>query len=191
MNIIFLDFDGVIDTNFYKTDEQIKNKIKIVSNIAKYYNCKIVIEAAAKETMDEESLEITGDWCKFVVDNLKDNGVEVIGRTPSVGRSKKINNHWADYVMWKEYEIIQYLVFHPEIEHFVIFDDDDLNIYNNSDLNMLREHLLKTESYNPNNPDKEGILMEHIPIVGEILKKENKYKSYSKINDISELKYKC
>lgn len=28
MNIIFLDFDGVIYTNYYKSDEQIEEKIK-------------------------------------------------------------------------------------------------------------------------------------------------------------------
>ena len=30
MNVIFLDFDGVIDTPYYRSDEQMEGKIKIL-----------------------------------------------------------------------------------------------------------------------------------------------------------------
>lgn len=38
MNVIFLDFYGVIDTNYYRSNEQVEEKIKILSDICHTYN---------------------------------------------------------------------------------------------------------------------------------------------------------
>lgn len=58
MNVIFLDFDGVIDTIYYKTNEDMEKKIKILGDICHKYDCKVVIEASAKDSIDEETMEI-------------------------------------------------------------------------------------------------------------------------------------
>ena len=47
MNIIFLDFDGVI-TLHHQEIEDVERRIKILSDICHEYDCKIVIEAACK-----------------------------------------------------------------------------------------------------------------------------------------------
>lgn len=171
MNVIFLDFDGVLDTIHCNTNEDIENKVRLLANICKEYNCKVVIEAAAKNAINEETLEIDNDWVEFIFDLFKKYGIDCIGRTPSV--SKKIDEY-TDIPMWKDYEIRLYLLRHPEIEHFCIIDDDDL--YPNSDLRMLNDYLVRTKNYS-NQKNEEGLLDYHKKDIENILKKENKIRN--------------
>ena len=66
MNVIFLDFDGTLNTIHYSSNEDIERRIKILADICKEYNCKVVIEASAKETIDEETLKTNNKWVKFI-----------------------------------------------------------------------------------------------------------------------------
>ena len=168
MNIIFLDFDGVIDTIHYSSMSDVENKIAVLSEICKKYDCKVVIEAAAKDAIDEETMEIDGSWVQFVFKLFDKYGIECIGRTPNV---KKRFNDYSYTPIWKEDEIRLYLFRHPEIEHYCIIDDDDLGP-KKSDLNKVRNHLVTTIMYS-RNPEEEGLLESHSDQIGEILKKEN------------------
>ena len=58
MNVIFLDFDGVLETIHYDSLDDVEKRIKTLAEICKEYDCKIVIEASAKEAIDEETLEV-------------------------------------------------------------------------------------------------------------------------------------
>ena len=58
MNVIFLDFDGVLETIHYDSLDDVEQRIKTLAEICKEYDCKIVIEASAKEAIDEETLEV-------------------------------------------------------------------------------------------------------------------------------------
>ena len=167
MNVIFLDFDGVLDTIHYNSDEDVERKIKILADICKEYDCKIVIEASAKDAIDEETLEPSGRWLNFIFDMFKKYGIECIGRTPTI--SKKINE-FSTIPIWKELEILEYLKMHPEIKHYCVIDDDDLGP-RNSDLNLVRDHLVTPLYYSEENPEEEGLLLSHKELVGEILKK--------------------
>ena len=169
MNVIFLDFDGVLDTLHKSSNEDIEKRIIILADICKEYNCKVVIEASSKSAIDEDTLETDSEWIKFIFNCFKKYGIECIGRTPII--EKKINNY-SYLPIWKEDEIISYLYNHPEIEHFCIIDDDDLG-EKRSDLNKVREYLVKTIYYS-NNPEEEGLLKEHKEEVGKILKLNNK-----------------
>lgn len=169
MNVIFLDFDGVLDTLHKSSNEDIEKRIIILADICKEYNCKVVIEASSKSAIDEDTLETDSKWIKFIFNCFKKYGIECIGRTPSI--AKKINNY-SYLPIWKEDEIISYLYNHPEIEHFCIIDDDDLG-EKQSDLNKVREYLVKTIYYS-NNPEEEGLLKEHKEEVGKVLKLNNK-----------------
>lgn len=178
MNVIFLDFDGVLDTYHYQSDEDIENKIKILSDICKELDCKVVIEASAKRNIDEETLEIKDEdealnWLRKILENFKKYDIECIGRTPCVGRTNK----YSHIPIWKEDEIRVYLYNHPEIDHFVIIDDDDL-APRNSDLNTIREHLVTTIFYSKN-PEEEGLLEKHKEEIKRILEKENEIKKFA------------
>ena len=176
MNVIFLDFDGVLDTISYNSNEDIENKIKILSDICKKYDCKVVIEASAKDSIDEETMETESEWVGFILKMFDKYGIECIGKTPNVVKKSKTGGKLS---MWKEDEIIKYLLDHPEIDHFCVIDDDDtltMLHWPDSDLDKVREHLVTTIMYSEI-PGEEGLLERHSDEVGRILKKENKYKS--------------
>ena len=171
MNVIFIDFDGTLDSYYYKAYEDTEEKVKILADICHTYDAKVVIEASAKETIDEETLKTNNKWVKFIFDCFKKYNIECIGRTPNV--EKKLNNY--SYISsWKEDEIRLYLYRHPEIEHYCVIDDDDF-APRNSDLNKVRNHLVKTIYYS-NNPEEEGLLEKHKTEVGNVLKLDNEIK---------------
>lgn len=172
MNVIFLDFDGVLGTSHYNSQEDIERRIRILADICKDYNCKVVIEASSKDAIDEETMEIAdGSWVNIIFELFKKYEIECIGRTPNI--EKKIDE-FTYLPIWKEDEIIEYLKMHPEIDHYCIIDDDDTKSimhWEVSDLNKVRDHLVETIYYS-NNPEEEGLLPKHKSEVVKILKKQ-------------------
>ena len=171
MNVIFLDFEGVLDTFHYNSEEDLERRIKILAEICHEYNCKVVIEASDKDAIDEETLEVIGEtsWVNNIFNYFNKYGIECVGRTPNV--IKQIGEY--SYIpIWKDEEILAYLKMHPEIEHYCVIDDDDLkNMHKESDLDKVRDHLVET-IYNSDNPEEEGLLPKHKEEVGIILQKE-------------------
>ena len=190
MNVIFLDFDGVINTlnsilNPKEDENAIENRIKILSDICKIYDCKVVIESAHKEFIDEETLKTDIDWIQKYFDLFKKYGIECIGITPKL-KTEIEPGIFVD--VWKENEILTYLSEHPEIKRFCIIDDDDrvsipdMNKKNfkNSDLNKVRDYLISPLFYSETNPNEAGLQEYHIKEVGRILEKENIFKNIQK-----------
>ena len=177
MNVIFLDFEGVLITDHYELDKDLEKRIQVLADICQEYDCKIVIEASAKDAIDESSKKVHGCWVPMILELFKKYGIECIGRTPNVIR--RIDDY-SELSMWKEDEIRLYLMRHPEIEHYCVIDDDDtINTYHweRSDLEKVRDHLV-TPLYYSDNPEEEGLLFKHKKQVGEILKKENEVKTW-------------
>ena len=173
MNVIFLDFDGVLSTIHKRSNKDIEKKVIILSEICKEFNCKVVIEASAKDGIDEYTLEPNGEYLNFLFDLFKKYNIEVIGRTPNVS---KFLNKYSYTSIWKEDEIRLYLLKHPEIEHYCIIDDDDLSP-KNSDLNKVRDHLVTTIYYSKDE-NEEGLLLKHKDEIEKILKKDNRIRKY-------------
>lgn len=120
MNILFLDFDGVVNTPWWYKDENDKwncryfhpkdgklnneQAIQWVSEFCQLYNYSIVV---------------TSTWRKFNFDcktclydsGLRDN-ISVIGSTPVLHTRRGI-------------EISQWLSEHPEYTNYLIFDDEN------------------------------------------------------------------
>ena len=177
MNVIFLDLDGVINTYYYKTDKQTEEKIKILADICNEYNCKVVIAASSKDLINEDTMETNSERYKKIFNWFNKYGIDCIGRTPSVCKYYESGLYTP---IWKEDEIRLYLFRHPEIEHYCVMDDDDLNaMYGYSDLNKVRLHLVKTELYLEKNRELEGLQTYHKEEVGKILKLENDMKKYA------------
>ena len=170
MNVIFLDFDGVLSTYHYNSLEDIERRIKLLAVICKEFNCKIVIEASSKDAIDEVTLDVMDNsWINELFKLFKKYNIECVGRTPNVEKT----NYNSYLPMWKEDEIIKYLEMHPEINHYFIIDDDDTKTmmhWKISDLDKVRDHLVKTIYYS-NNPDEEGLLSKHKDEISRILKK--------------------
>lgn len=185
MNVIFLDFDGVINTlnnTLYPREDEnaVERRIKILGDICKLYDCKVVISSAHKDCIDEVTLETDIDWIQNYFNLFKKYGIEVVGRTPILER--KPGKPYTPF--WKEEEIILYLEAHPEIEHFCVIDDDDLvkiparekGDFSKSDLNLVRDYLITTNFYSDKDPNEAGLQESHIKEVGKILEKENRFK---------------
>ena len=170
MNVIFLDFDGVLKTSHYKSYDEVLERIKILADICHEYDCKVVISAGGKIHISEETLEAESDMAKYVFACFKVYGIHCIGRTPKV--AKKFSDE-KSVSSWKEDEIRLYLFRHPEVNHFCIIDDDT-TLNKNSDLNKVRDYLVQTLDYSPDNSLEEGLLYRHKEEIGEVLKKENK-----------------
>ena len=114
MNVIFLDFDGVLDTHYYRSDEQIEEKIKILADICHTYDAKVVIESSYKDMLDEETLEILypeRDWLIKLMNKFKEYGIEVIGRTPSLTSKYRYVRYSKEYIdsLTKDYYNDYYL----------------------------------------------------------------------------------
>ena len=189
MKVIFLDFDGALYGlhDFYDNgirvsksefEKRLKRRIKILGEICKENDAKIVIESSYKDCIDEETLETDVDWIKEILDLMKQNGIEVIGRTPNLKDVR--DNYDGNPPIWKEDEILGYLKKHPEIDSYCIIDDDDLvtiparerKDYSKSDLNKVRDHLLEAEYLNEEYPMKEALQESHKEKVKLILQKK-------------------
>lgn len=132
MKIIFLDIDGVLNNEYTKafapsgalfvSDRLLKNLSKIV----KVTGAEIVLSSSwrldwvkGKETKDFLALQ----------SKLKDFSIELFDKTPLI---KNGANRGAEIEEWLKY--------HPEVENYVILDDE-------SNLFSSNEHLILTNSY--------------------------------------------
>lgn len=119
MKVIFLDFDGVITTydSKWKID---MNNIKIINDICDKTNAKIVVTSSWRIGYRGDVLAFNGYLTQYIIEhNYLDNVQDIfdkfigniVGMTDSVGTCR--GN-----------EIKSYMSEHPEVENYVILDDD-------------------------------------------------------------------
>lgn len=107
MKVIFLDFNGILDTyeNIDVIDSDNLNRLK---RIVDECNAKVVLTTSNKNNYYRSGM-IRG-ILKYIIDSLLEAGIDVIGMVPMLDS--------------REDEIRAYLEMHPEVEEFVILDDD-------------------------------------------------------------------
>ena len=170
MNIIFLDIDGVLNT-FHFGLKDYKNKyggyliidsrkVEILKQICDLTNSKIVLSTGWKDIIDDELKPIDNNG-RFLLEIFNEYEIPLIGKTKTIPKDL---GHGKKTKFWKEYEIIDYLSNHPEINHFCIIDDEETG------LESLLDYLVKTKDYQELEED-EGITSEHINDINKILKK--------------------
>ena len=119
MKVIFLDFDGVITT--YNSKWKIDmNKIKIINDICDKTNAKIVVTSSWRIGHRGDVLAFNGYLTQYIIehnylDNVQDTFDKFIGNI--VGMTESIGG-------WRGDEIKLYMNEHPEVENYVILDDD-------------------------------------------------------------------
>jgi hypothetical protein len=119
MNVIFLDFNGVLDTN-ENLDVIDEGNLKRLKQLVDMFEAKVVISSSLKNTY-----YYTGRYGKMlqgIIDTLLTNGIDVIGITPKAES--------------REEEIRMYLDSHPEVSNYCILDDD-------YEMELLSDHLVK------------------------------------------------
>lgn len=119
MKVIFLDFDGVITT--YNSKWKIDmNNIKIINDICDKTNAKIVVTSSWRIGHRGDVLAFNGYLTQYIIehnylDNVQDTFDKFIGNI--VGMTESIGG-------WRGDEIKLYMSEHPEVENYVILDDD-------------------------------------------------------------------
>lgn len=119
MNIVFLDINGVLDTN-EKMDEINPDNLKRLKHIVDETKSKIVISSSLKN-----SYYLTGHHNKIlkkIMEEIENNKIDIIGITPKCTTRAE--------------EIQMYLINHPEIENYCIIDDD-------YEMESLKDNLVK------------------------------------------------
>lgn len=122
MKVIFLDFNGVLDT-YDNMDEINPTNLQRLKTIVDETGAQIVISSSLKN-----SYYYTGTLSrklKDIIRQLEEVGIEVIDITP--------------HAKTREEEIKMYLDMHPEIGNFCIIDDD-------YEMESLKENLVKLPS---------------------------------------------
>lgn len=154
MNVIFLDFNGVLDT-YYQMNEINQDNLNRLKRIVEETNAKIVISSSLKNTY-----YYCGRFSQHfqeILNRLTSEGLEIVGITPLAEE--------------REQEIMMYLDAHPEIENFCIIDDD-------YDMELLKEHLVKLPCQSEER--QMGLDDFHMHMAIDILKKK-KEKSNKKL----------
>lgn len=119
MKVIFLDFNGVLDTSG-KMDIIDMDNLFILGELVDKMEAKVVISSSVKNTY-----YYTGHHNKvmnYLMETLVNYGIEIYGITP-----------WMDT---REEEIREYLNKHPEITDYLIIDDDYY-------FEAMKEHMVK------------------------------------------------
>ncbi len=176
MKVLFLDIDGVLkDDNCFRYENNhlgeymkksflLEDKFKILSEICKKYDLKVVVTSAWKcdvskvksiKDVEEDNLGL----CELH-SLLNKYGIELYGYTPDVPNPSK---PWCQN-MCKEYDIEAFLIDHPEVTHYVIVDDVSEN-----DIYTLQDHLLKTK-FDEDGLGNGGLLPHHIDDIKEFIK---------------------
>ena len=145
MKVIFLDFNGVLDTN-----EEMD-----VINIDNLYRLKRIVDETGSVVVISSSLKdyyyYTGKYSKmleYLISTLESVGIDVIGLTPKLRT--------------REEEINSYLMNHLDIDGYVILDDD-------YEMESLSDHLVKLD--NQIIPGQVGLEDKHVDKAISILNK--------------------
>lgn len=130
MNVVFLDYDGVVNTPMwdeegkhcsfaFPQDNKVNNFqcVQWVSEFCQKFGYSIVVSSTWRLDSNYKECLING--------GLRD-GIEILGRTEHLYSTRG-------------YEIKKYLEQHPEIEYFLIFDDD-------ADMDELIDHLIECDA---------------------------------------------
>lgn len=108
MKVIFLDFNGVLDT-YENMDVINKDNLLRLKKLVDETNSKVVISSSLKNNSYNEG-KYTDNLIKYLINPLNEVGIEVLGIT--------LNKET------REEEITTYLIEHPEINSFYILDDE-------------------------------------------------------------------
>jgi len=132
MNTVFLDYDGVVNTPMWDADgKECRYNFPEDNKVNNFQCVQWVSEFCQKYHYD---IVVTSTW-RFdtnYADCLRNgglrDGIEILGKTPTL------------YGKTRGDEIRAYLEAHPEVERFLIFDDD-------SDVEGMEDHLVLCSCY--------------------------------------------
>ena len=131
--VIFLDIDGVLNSNFWNDSHQREisdgtlvdaEKVRLLSMLVKNTNAKIVLHSGWKYWFDQDLKPLRPESENLVM-MLEREGLSLEGMTPDhateeVRRSKKFS-------LVKAGEILAWLAEHGDVDSWIVIDDLDLH----------------------------------------------------------------
>lgn len=145
-NVIFLDIDGVLNSNFWNDSHQKEisdgtlidiEKIQLLAKLVRSTNANIILHSGWRFwfNTDLEPLRKEAENLKMLLqqENLMIEGMTPDFSTEEIRRSKKFS-------LVKASEILAWLAEHKEVDRWIVIDDLDLH---NPEIEM---HQLKTDS---------------------------------------------
>ena len=161
MKIIFLDIDGVLNSDMYeanRTDKLDDNRIdhsrvKLLADLVKATDAKIVLTSTWRMDWNRISA-LCGDYGKYLNECFATHGISILDKTPFIS-----------YFSERSKEILIWLAHHREsVESFVILDDM------NYGWDKLNSRVVIT------NPQGYGLEEEHVQKALELLNKRIVFK---------------
>ena len=135
--VIFLDIDGVLNSNFWNADHQREisdgkyidtEKVKLLSELVKKSGASIILHSGWRFWFDKDA-QPTRLEAVYLTSLLEKEGMTIEGMTPDlmteeIRKAKRFSAVKAD-------EILAWLKDHPDTERWVVLDDLELH---NSDV---------------------------------------------------------
>ena len=132
-NILFLDIDGVLNSNFWNNSHQREisdatlideEKIKLLACLVKKTNARIILHSGWRTWFDSELKPLRIEAAKLI-ELLKKEGLHIDGLTPDltteeIRKTKKFS-------LVKAEEILLWLQSHNDVDEWVVLDDLDLH----------------------------------------------------------------
>ena len=144
-NVVFLDIDGVLNSNFWCENNQIeisngtlidKDKVKLLSSLIKTTNAKIILHSGWRFWFDSNFKPLRIEAEKLV-EIFKGEGLTIAGVTPDLTTEEiRITKKFS---LVKAEEILLWISEHKDVPNWVVIDDLDLH---NSEI---EKHQIKTD----------------------------------------------
>ena len=131
--ILFLDIDGVLNSNFWNDTHQIEisdgtlideDKIKLLAQLVKRTKAKIILHSGWRFWFDSELKPLRIE-SQRLIELLTKEDLSIDGLTPDLTTEEIRNN--KRFSMVKADEILLWLKLHDEVISWVVLDDLDLN----------------------------------------------------------------
>lgn len=134
MKVIFLDFDGVIN-NWYSSDKVDYDNVLGLLKIIESTGAKVVATTSNKASFQAYGIEYVKTNYFQYIKLLKEYGIEIFDVTPYMKQNREV-------------EIMAYLESHPEIDQFLILDDNTIcmsllehQVFLDLDMGIRDEHI--------------------------------------------------
>lgn len=145
-NVVFLDIDGVLNSNFWCENNQReisngtlidKDKVKLLSSLIKATNAKIILHSAWRFWFDSHLKPLLNEAEKLV-EIFQGEGLTIDGVTPDLTTEEiRITKRFS---LVKAEEILLWISEHKDVQNWVVIDDLDLH---NSEI---EKHQIKTDN---------------------------------------------
>lgn len=132
-NVIFLDIDGVLNSNFWNDSHQKEisdgtlidtENIQLLAKLVRKTNSKIILHSGWKFWFDS-NLQPTRKESENLVMLLQQEGLVIDGITPDFSTEEIRKNR--KFSLIKASEILAWLTDHKEVDKWIVIDDLDLH----------------------------------------------------------------